>query len=150
MTPPVPPAAAVPCGRPLIPPGAVVGTPATATELVVDGCVVEDPRAAALLLIKEHLSPLTTVCARSRSYEVHTQLAEGLSSALFQVEETKANRFFALKLVPICQEDVGETYATAALLRRLHHEHILPCHDFFEYAEGGLPFLCLKLTFCPR
>eukprot|EP00667_Euglena_gracilis_P017695 EG_transcript_18698 len=132
-------------------PRPVVGIPATgAAEEVVDGCVVEDPRSAALCLVKEQFLPFTTIRAHGRRYVVESKLGEGLSSVTFQVEDCKENRYVALKLVPLCQEAKDETYGTAALLRRLSHEHILPCNDSFEYATGGLPFLCLKLPHYPR
>eukprot|EP00667_Euglena_gracilis_P008642 EG_transcript_8762 len=129
----------------------VVGIPATETEEeVVDGCVVEDPRSAALQLINEKFRLCTTFRARSRQYMIEAKLGEGLSSVTFQVEDCKENRYVALKLVPLSEAYKDETYSTAALLHRLTHQHIVPCHDFFEYATGGVSFLCLKLPFCSR
>eukprot|EP00667_Euglena_gracilis_P012481 EG_transcript_12825 len=129
---------------------AVVAVPADAVAAVAEGSVVDDPSRSALLLLKEQFSPFTTFRAQSRRFVVHAKLGEGQSSVVFQVEDCVEDRYVALKMVPLTGAYTEETYATAALLKRLNHEHIVPCWDFFEYTTSGVSFLCLKVPFCPR
>eukprot|EP00667_Euglena_gracilis_P009393 EG_transcript_9549 len=127
---------------------AVVALPAD--EGPAQGSVVDDPSKAALRLIKETFTPFVIVNAQSTRFVVHTKYGEGLSSVVYQVEDRTEDMFFALKVVPLCEPFTEETLGTANLLRRLRHKHIVPCHDHFRFVTKGVPFLCLKLPFCPR
>eukprot|EP00667_Euglena_gracilis_P012009 EG_transcript_12314 len=132
---------------------AVVAVAADLAGPVALGSVVDDPSSAALLLLKEQLVPFTTFRAQSadrRRFVVQTKIGEGLSSVVFQVEDCVEDRYVALKMVPLTGGHMEETYGTAALLKRLSHEHIVPCYDFFEYATSGVTFLCLRQPFFPR
>eukprot|EP00667_Euglena_gracilis_P005567 EG_transcript_5610 len=129
---------------------AVVALPANAVGVVAEGSVVDDPSKAALRLIKETFTPFVIVRTQSTTFVVHTKFGQGLSSVIYQVEDRVEDMFFALKVVPLCEPFIDEIYGTAALLRRLKHKYIIPCHDYFKFVTNSVPFLCFKLPFCPR
>eukprot|EP00668_Euglena_longa_P010573 GGOE01012807.1.p1 GENE.GGOE01012807.1~~GGOE01012807.1.p1 ORF type:complete len:406 (-),score=122.49 GGOE01012807.1:1595-2782(-) len=128
---------------------AVIATPANEAE-VAEGSVVDDPSKAALRVIKETFTPFVIVRTQSTVFVIHTRFGQGLSSIIYQVEDRVEDMFFALKVVPLCDPFTDETLGTAALLRRMKHKHIVPCYDHFRFVTNGVPFLCLKLPFCPR
>eukprot|EP00667_Euglena_gracilis_P028810 EG_transcript_37313 len=115
---------------------AVVAVPANAVGPVAEGCVVDDPCKAALALVQEQLPPFTSFRAQSRRFVSRGKLGEGHSSVVLQVEDCAEDYFedrhVALKMIPLAGAYTEEAYATAALLKRLSHEFIVPCHEFFE------------------
>eukprot|EP00667_Euglena_gracilis_P020033 EG_transcript_21587 len=129
---------------------AVVALPVHIPAVTAEGSVVDDPAKAALRLIRDTFTPFVIVRTPTTLFVVHTKFGQGLSSIVYQVEDRIEDMFFALKVVPLCEPYLNETLGTAALLRRLKHKHIVPCHDHFRFVTQGVPFLCLKLPFCPR
>eukprot|EP00667_Euglena_gracilis_P006439 EG_transcript_6494 len=130
----------------------VVAVPADAVAPVVEGSVVADPCRTALALLREHLRPFAVVHTQARRFAVEDKLGEGQSSVVVQVEDPAEpyfeDRHVALKVVPLAGAYVEEVHATAALLKRLNHDLIVPCLDTFDCATGGVSCLCLKLPLC--
>eukprot|EP00667_Euglena_gracilis_P005962 EG_transcript_6006 len=116
----------------------------------VEGSVVADPTKTALHLLRETFTPFVIFRAHSTVFVVHIRIGEGMSSAVYQVEDRVRGKPFALKVVPLVGPYPGVAQGTAELLRRLRHRHIIHCYSHFQYTTQTVPFLCLKLEPCLR
>eukprot|EP00667_Euglena_gracilis_P008259 EG_transcript_8355 len=135
---------------PEIQPAVVAPPEEEAAVGVAEGSVVEDPTKVALRLIRETFTPFVIVKAQANVFVVHVRIAEGMHSAVFQVEDRQQEKVHALKVVPLTPLLKDAWLGTALLLRRLRHRHIVHCFEHFQYVTQRVPFLCLKLQSCLR